>query len=243
MLYAYILTYLFVLLAKKYLWGEAIVNKEKIKRNESGMVIVEATIVFPVMFLAIFFMIFMGNAYLQKARIESLVNRMAVEGAARCVDPMLTTIEEKGEVPKFGDYHSKPYRYLIGNMDNVVTDIESDTKKELKKLSSGLFSGMKPIFTDTDLNVNYNSNFIYSTFSIDLDYKIQMPVRLLGERDNYMIHFSAYNELPVTDSPDFIQNTDFVEDLLERAGFMDSINDVLNKVTEWTKKYKDAGTD
>ena len=58
-----------------------------------------------------------------------------------------------------------------------------------------------------------------------------------------MIHFSAYNELPVTDSPDFIQNTDFVEDLLERAGFMDSINDVLNKVTEWTKKYKDAGTD
>lgn len=37
------------------------------------MMIVEATIVFPVMFLVIFLMIFLGNAYYQKARVESIV--------------------------------------------------------------------------------------------------------------------------------------------------------------------------
>ena len=35
------------------------------KESERGMVIVEATIVFPVMFLVIFLMLFTGNAYLR----------------------------------------------------------------------------------------------------------------------------------------------------------------------------------
>lgn len=34
--------------------------------DERGALIVEASIVFPTMFLAIFFMLFVGNAYTQK---------------------------------------------------------------------------------------------------------------------------------------------------------------------------------
>lgn len=93
------------------------------KKSESGMVIVEATIVFPVMFLVIFLMLFAGNAYLQKCRIESLVNSYALEAAAYCADPMVENAIS-GTFPSVSELHVYPYRYFD---PNGVGDIEADT--------------------------------------------------------------------------------------------------------------------
>ena len=75
---------------------------KKVKKDE-GMLVVEATIVFPVMFLVIFLMIFMGNAYFQKSRIDSIVTQMAYYGSAQCADPLLREITENGKVPSLAD--------------------------------------------------------------------------------------------------------------------------------------------
>ena len=54
--------------------------------DERGALIVEASIVFPTMFLAIFFMLFVGNAYTQKCKVEDIVVSAVLEGAAKCAD-------------------------------------------------------------------------------------------------------------------------------------------------------------
>mgnify|MGYP000202929291 CR=1 FL=1 len=61
----------------------------KEKKAESGMVIVEASIVFPVMFLVIFVLIFLGNAYYEKSCIERYVTQTALEAAAERRKPAI----------------------------------------------------------------------------------------------------------------------------------------------------------
>lgn len=206
------------------------------KKNsrEDGMVIVEATIVFPVMFLVIFLMIFLGNAYFQKARVESIVNELALDGAAYCADSMLKTIEETKAVPALDAVDVKPYRYFIGGMDTVETDIKNEAVRRISGLSTGLFSGMKPEGYNTgDLKVQFHNKFISSSFSIDLQYKIVMPIRLLWESDYLELRLSSHTELPVSDTTEFMRNVNMVEDYMERYGIVDEIKKMVSKVREW----------
>lgn len=211
--------------------------------KESGMVIVEATIVFPVMFLVIFLLIFMGNAYLQKARVEAIVNELTLEGASRCTTPIMTDVVNNGSVPDFENYSTNPYRYLLGGMDAVEQDIASELENRLKNMSTGLFSGMVPtdytVMAGEDGNVKFNNLFVYSTFSIDLNYKIVLPIRLMGADENFSLNLSSYNESPVMDSPDFIQNTNMVEVYLERAGIAQRAEEGLAQITKMTEKFNE----
>ena len=90
--------------------------------DERGALIVEASIVFPTMFLAIFFMLFVGNAYTQKCKVEDIVVSAVLEGAAKCADPMLDDIES-GSIPDFNSVSLKPYRYLTGSLRDTEGDI------------------------------------------------------------------------------------------------------------------------
>jgi len=64
-------------------------------KTEEGVVIVEATIIFPIVFLIVFLMIFLGNAYFQKSRVEEIVTKMTYYGSAQCADPLLKYVQEK----------------------------------------------------------------------------------------------------------------------------------------------------
>lgn len=198
---------------------------KKLKR-EDGMVIVEATIVFPVMFLVIFFMTFVGNAYVQKCRIDNIVNECAIAGAAYCADPMLQQVES-GDIPDSeSEINVQPYRYLIGGMSDIVEELQSDVEEQIEAMGTGLYSGMEP--TSPEVVVAFNNGFVYSTFSVSATYTIAMPVAMLGE-ERMEIEFSSVVEVPVSDTAEFIRNVDMVEDYMESSGVTDTIGDTINE--------------
>lgn len=203
------------------------------KENERGMVIVEATIVFPVMFLVIFLMLFTGNAYLQKCRVDSYVNQLAIEGASYCADPMLDEVEG-GSIPGYDNVDIRPYRYLLGGMDDIEAEIDADVERKIRNMSSGLFSGMKP--SSVIVNTKYNNGFIYSTFSVDVEYKIQIPVRLLGASDFIYMNISSHADMPVSDTTEFIRNVNMIEDYMQKYGVTEKIEEMINKAKEWFNK-------
>lgn len=199
--------------------------------SENGMVIVEATIVFPIMFLVIFFMLFAGNAFYQKCRVEAIINEIAIAGSAYCADPMLYNVEGEG-IPDVEDVDVRPYRYLFGlfgGMDDMQGDVESKLNDRFEKLGTGLFSGMRPDFKKTP-EVKFNSMFLYSTFSVDAEYDITIPVRMLFSSDYIALHVSSHVEMPVSDSPEFIRNIDMVEDYMQRYGIDDKIREIVDSV-------------
>lgn len=209
----------------------------KFKKNESGMVFVEASVVFPIMFLVIFLMIYAGNAYYQKCRVEAIATELAINGAAYCADPLLTSAEG-GKIPGLATHNVYPYRAF--DKDGVGTtkaDIQEKLTKEIEGLDTGLFTGMKP-----DVRVakaDYKNGFIYSTFTVDVEYKIMLPIRMLGSNENVSLDFSTHVSMPVSDTTELIRNVDMVEDYLEQLGVMEKVDEFTAKITEAVTKAKE----
>ena len=205
-------------------------------KNNNGEVIVEATIVFPIVILCVFLMIFVGNAYLQKSNIEAIVAQMTFKGAAQCADPLSKQIASAGTGKGLtSDYEIEPYRYWIGGMDDIETDIEDQIGKKIKGIKTGLFSGMTPKATSID--ANFNNFFVYSTFSVEVDCEIPLPMKLPGMSKNFSIKISSRYDVPVSDTPEFIRNVNMVEDWVEATeegqAAKSKAEEIMSKVAEY----------
>ncbi len=210
-------------------------------RDERGAVLVEASIVFPVCLIIILMLLYLGNVYYQKSRIEAIVAEAALDGAAYCADPLLRAIESGGgQVPSLGAADYEPYRYLgglFGGMDSIEESVSSLITGRIRGLNTGLFSGMKPTGYDTGgLQVEYKSSFIASSVSVDLEYKIELPIRLLGDRENLSMGFQTHTEVPVGDTPEFIRNVNMVDDIFEVTGAKEAM---AEKIQEFRKFVND----
>ena len=60
----------------------------RVKRDKGAVMVVEATIVFPIMFFVIFLIILYGNVMYQKSKIDNYVSAYAQWGAQQCADPL-----------------------------------------------------------------------------------------------------------------------------------------------------------
>lgn len=203
---------------------------KKFLKNEKGMLIVEATFVFPIMFIVIFLMIFLGNAYFQRSRVESIVTDMAFYGAAQCADPLLKHVEAAGTMPEKPEYEIEPYRYVLGGMDNIERDVSEQIGTKVRDLSTGLFSHMKP--ETSSLNVKFNNSFIYSTFSVEMLYKIKIPIKFPGMQDYFALKVSSRVDVPVSDTPEFIRNVNMVEDWVQTTEVGQDVSQKANEIMD-----------
>ena len=119
---------------------------------------------------------------------------------------------------------------------STVDDVAGDLESAIKKMGNGLFKGMKP--KNVDVNAKYSNGIIYSTLSIDVDYKIELPIRMIGQKENYSLDMSTRIELPVSDVPEMIRTVDMVEDYMEQTGVSGKIDKLKESITaalDWMK--------
>ncbi|MBP3922294.1 MAG: pilus assembly protein [Ruminiclostridium sp.] len=212
--------------------------KEKLN-NEDGLVLVEAAIVFPIMFFVLLFILFMGNIYYEQARIDDITLKYAVKGAQYIADPQLMDMADDGSVKvKSDDVDVQPYRYLFGPLGGgIITSVEdtisTEVKNEMTKSGLKLLGGseVNVIGTDNSKVAKFNSYVVYSTFIVQVNYQVKLPIRLLGGALPTVATLSSRAEVSVNDSPEFIRNVDMVVDLLDGSkaaenikGFFDKIN-------------------
>lgn len=209
----------------------------KLRKQEDGMLIVEATYVFPIMLLVILLLIYAGNAFLLKCKIESIVSQEILKCAAYCGDPVTFYIEEDGGIPEYGEINVLPYRFILGGLNGVngiTSHIEDSINNEINSVGGGFFKNMKPDIET--VNVNFNNAFIYSKVSADVEYDITLPIRMLGSEEPIIMEFTARVDVPVSDSVELIRNIDMIEDYLQRS---DSYLTFQGKIGEVTHKMKD----
>lgn len=209
----------------------------KENKEEKGSVIVEATFVFPVMFIILFILIYMGNAFVQKAQVEGIVSEYAVKGASYCTDPILTEIKENGKPPAYNAFKAEPYRYLFGGMSDVEVAMENEVVKAIDN-SFTFFGGMKPqIKTQIDHIATFNNSVVYATFSVEVEYAIRFPISFLGGDRPIELNLTAREEAPVNDTVEFIRNADLVIDVFHGTRVGQSISDVFGKVNDFISSF------
>lgn len=223
-----------------------ILNMKKTKRiinqrNEQGYLIIEATFVYPIMFFIIFFLIYLGNMYFQKALINSVIAEEAIVYAAKYADPMLNDVnKDTPSVPKKASSKNTKelYRYLkIWNN----AEASADEKKALKdKLEvTGFFGGMTP----SDIKILkhcVDNKVIYQTYVVEVEYKLKFPIKFIFQKDATIVDMSEREEAIVCDTPEFIRNTDMIIDVLEKSDtFVNGVNHyekILEKVDDFINK-------
>lgn len=218
--------------------------KDKIKKfinrsgNEKGALIVEAAIVFPVMFFVLFFIIFVGNLFYEQARIDDIVMRYAIQGAQCVADPFLYDMEATNAVPSdVSELKLEPYRYILGSFTNgsisaVENKLSNDIKNEINQSSLVFFNNTKANYIGSDnKQVAYFKNYIiYSSFVVQVNYEVKFPIRFFDRDSLTIAKMSARAEVPVSDTDEFIRNVDMAVDLLEETGAGQTIAGIFEKI-------------
>ena len=199
----------------------------KMRKDEKGSVIVEATYVFPIVFFVIFFLLFMGDAYYLQSQVDSLTNQAAVLAAADCADPIAARLEEKGQVD-IGEW-PELYRYIFTG--GYMKDASGKLKERLENAvgsNAGFFAGMKANIITCD--VKYRASIIEPTCVATSKCDIRLPIRFIFADDNMTISMTAKAEAPVVDMSDFIQNVEMIGDYMESTGLTEKLNELKDKL-------------
>ncbi len=209
-----------------------------IKEEKGAVQIVEAAFVFPIMFIILFFLIYLGNAFYVKAQIESIVNQKAIEGAGYCADPILETIRTNNAVPELSKLETKPYRYLFGGMDNIEKEIGRQVYERISSSTASLFRNMEPVVNTPQSKIaHYNNYVINATFSVEVKCRIEFPIKFLGESTPYIMEICSRSEVAVNDTSELIRNTDMVIDYFEDSKLGQSIKGVFDKINEFITTF------
>jgi len=214
---------------------------KKDKTSEQGSLILEATFVFPIMFVVIFFLLIMGNIYYQKCRVQRYTVTMAADAAANCADPLLSSVTDGGvNSIGFNEVDLKPYRYIplvaSGYMDEIAEDAKEGLETDVNNLHDGFFLGMHP--TSVSATPDPDMKFVYSKLKLNVDYQIKMPIRLLFTDHDFVVDMSSTIDVPVSDVPEFIRNVDYVDDLVQKyTGAEGGIATPMNKIKEKIKQF------
>ncbi len=201
--------------------------------KENGAVIVEASIVFPIMLFVLLLMLYMGNVYYQQAKLNAIVDIAAVKGAAYCADPMLDNIEAAGSVPTTNN-DIQPYRYLFGVSD-IETKMQKYVTNQYKTAGDGFFGSMAP--SSISCEANFNNSVIMYSFTVEATYDIKVPLRFMGTEAPKIVSLSAKATAPVNDNGEFINNLDMALDYYESSGLSQKVSAAADKIKGFFDKF------
>lgn len=210
-------------------------NKTRILKalgDDKGYVFIEASIVYPIMFFIIVFLIYAGNMFLLKARIHSEVSKEAIIYANLFANPYIEEIENndyKVQTNAGADLTNKMYRYFYTFGQYVGDDEIQDLKTRVSKI--GLFNDIKPEHIVINEHGVKNS-IIYQTYVVEVEYELTFPIKMIFDDSPWTLKMSAREEAPVTDQAEFIRNVDMTIDYLEHNPTVNGMIEEYSKLVE-----------
>ena len=214
--------------------------------QESGAIIVEASLYFPITIGIVMAVIYLGLFKIQESYFFFQVERVASMVAREVAYPGYDEFEEEGllesssidfswedapseqAVKRYYDAYNgsltKIYRWGVSSKN---VDRLSRYQKALEK-TSALFS-----LGTTEATVRIDSKILSKSVYAEIRYRIPTPgiLRYLGLKDTLTLYAGAYQ--PVMNSTDFVRNIDLAWDLgkflLKKLGLDGKANEFISK--------------
>lgn len=208
--------------------------KGKLNGEKGTMTIIEAAFVFPIMLFIVFFMIMAGEAYYQHARVEYYVASAAIDGAARCENPMLGTVISSGAVPQDpAATEVMPYRYILtGEAHKIADSVEEELQDKIEGMKPLLFKGMRPI--NVDVRVTPHMNPLVSSFPVECEFEVPLPIRMIFSNERLKFSYNVSISASVSDPAEFVRTVSTVADVLERntqfTQFCGKVKETMGKI-------------
>ena len=200
-------------------------NREN-NNSETGAIMVEAAIYFPITIGIVMVVLYFGLFKLQESYFFFQVERAATELAREASYPGYDSFTDENPLKNskvdfdwengpsesqtksyyaaYKDSASKIYRWGV---DSKLARRAADYQQALQK-NSALFSMGR-----TEAYVKVNSSFLSKSVQAELRYVVSTPgiLKYLGLRDSLTIYTAAYK--PAINSTDFVRNVDLAWDM------------------------------
>ena len=191
-------------------------------RDENGLVLVEASFIYPVVFAVLALLLYAGDMFYQRSWIEAAVLRYSIEGAAEVGNSAIESISVDNEagtgVLNLDALENKPYRFMAnGGADSDAGAHAAASEALLRSEVAGgraSFFGLAPDLRSID--VDYTSSIVYGEYTVTADYGFQLPVASFLVPEGKMgVDFSAQSVSTVTSMGEFTRNVEFVDDIYD----------------------------
>lgn len=220
-------------------------NRRK-RKQEIGSVEVEATFIFPIMFLCIFFLLYLSLIMYQRANLQATLETALMYYKNTLTDTFVTRngemeyqYAENSCIGTGSDYvvsgPKNPYRW-VDKKDKSAENFETYFKSVAKNL----------IFDeDMTLYFDYTNYVVLKEIKVTVDQVIKLPIdfSMIGLDNKYVI--SATVRMTAVDHEDTIRNIDYIIDVVEDIKIGDQtigefFSDISGKVEEYYGKFKDV---
>lgn len=213
-------------------------------KSEKGEAVIEATLVYPIVFFIVGFIILFGLYELQGVIEYSCAQYVANYSVKLITEPGYRNYGEINDndidfqsVGKFSDdkdkFSAKIYRRI--NCNGVS---ENDLKHKIESMIS---SGKLLKINDTRCKVKFKKSVLNTTIIVTVEDSITMPgfLNYIGLDNEWKRSVAA--SAVVTDPAEFIRNIDMAQDavnyVLDKLGLGDRIDAMFEKVSSFYNKY------
>lgn len=226
-----------------------------IKEEKGAASIVEYAIVLPICLFMLVFIFFIGYYLNQCALLDAAVNRGVLIAQKIYTDPNSEEVmmygdgmddtfvgfKKRDSVFESGDLESDPYRFFDQDYkeDTIKTKIENKVKSII---ANGQLLMLEGRVNDIKVNVSDISGVISRKISVSASQKMYIPViSILLSDDSYEKYFTiqATASANISNTTEFVRNSDFVYDTFIRFGGGDIVNKIKNifdKITSFIGK-------
>lgn len=224
-----------------------LMNKENDKESDYGAVLlVEATIVFPIVFFVIFFIICVGNSYFVQSHIQSVADRNALLAADYARSEYLMDFTNNGGTVRGNTINNDLNPYQIHASDKLKKASNDKVSNELNNGVYTIFTAMKPSSFSSGSQPNYvviENGFFESYVNVEIKYKLKL-IPLLDVFNVASIDVSAQSTARINGNREFIRNADMLKDLF--TDFMQTskgqklagqVKKKIDELTEGLKKF------
>lgn len=189
-----------------------IINKEYDKESCNGAVLlVEATIVFPIVFFVIFFIICIGNSYFVKSYMQKVADNNAIIAANYARTEYLMDVNENKV--SIMDMDLNPYQ--MKTSDKVKQHMNGIIDREAKSKSCTIFKSMAPTGISSGSQSDY-AVFVNGFFESYVNVEIKYTLNLIPLFDNFgigSVDCTAKATARINNNTSFIRNADMLKDV------------------------------
>ncbi len=229
------------------------ITRKMIKEEKAAVVLVEGAIIFPIVFFCIAFLLFLGNALHEKAKLDAIVMKAATEGAQYIADPYNNALIHTGAASNEKNFPdnlkdlensdgtkptTRPYRYLIG-FDDVEKEVRESVKEQIQDSGSRFFKFK--LHKDPTVKAEFHNNVFNMTFEVKAEFNYKLPFSFGGMSVPPIVTISSKEEVAVNDCDEFIRNTDVAIDMVkfvaDKTKIGQSITEKLSKIKDFFDKF------
>jgi len=208
-------------------------STRRLRRDESGLVVVEAAFIYPVVFAILIFLLLVCDMFYQRAWIEAAVQQEAVEGAQALGDSQVENISV-GEASGKGTLHTPvpndPYRFIFGTGRGDTVGERKNALRDRIENGEGSILGLAP--TIESVEAKASSGFLYSDYTVSVRYSFTLGIaRFVDEKGSYDVNLDSSAIAPILSTGETIRNTDIVDDYYRRAKEEAGLGDVADTLT------------